>query len=228
MKIYLWPIVLLFATISGLSGQIVNTRSFLSLSVGKVVYGGRDHLFFPKGIDNTAISVRADYLYNILPFLKVGIEGSMVLPGVPRQGDSDFKIIKVNREKMVTAGPNATIFLPYRETGWRNRFRLQFGMAPVFVSHTGDRTVTFDNTVWNTPENVPGSSTLILKWPTTRFGLSLTPTVEYYVIQRVGIKFSCNSLLTTFKSDVKTEQVIIYSMNFGVFFAISRTKQLNY
>ena len=82
MRKFIFPIILLFATFSGSKGQIVNSKSFLSISAGKVVYGGPDHLFFPKGIDNTAISVRADYLYNVLPYLKVGIEGSLVLPGV--------------------------------------------------------------------------------------------------------------------------------------------------
>ena len=228
MKKYIFPIILLFAIFSGSKGQIVNTRSFLSISAGKVVYGGPDHLFFPKGIDNTAISVRADFLYNLLPYLKVGIEGSLVLPGIPQQGDNDFQIIKVNGEKMITAGLNATLFLPYKESGWRNRLRLQFGVAPVLVSHTGERTVTIDNTVWNTSGKVQESSTLILKGPSTGLGLSLTPSMEYYIIQRVGIKLSCNSLLTSFKSDLKTERVIIYSLNFGVFFAISRNKQFNY
>lgn len=225
---YLFLLILLFPIASGLSGQIINSKSFLSISAGKLFFGGPDELFYPKGINNTGISIRADYLHTILPWMKIGVEGSMVLPALPEQKSNEFAKISCSGEKIETIGVNGTFFLPFKETGWRNRFRLQFGVAPVIVLHSGERTVTIDNTVLNTNNNLPESARIIMKGPSTGLGLSLTPSLEYYPAQRIGLRLSCNSLLTSLKSDVTTENVIIYSLNFGVFFPISRNKQLNY
>lgn len=228
MRKYLFLLILLFPIASGLNAQIVNSKSFLSISVGKLSFGGPDDLFYPKGMSNGGISFRADYLYNILPWMKMGIEGSLVLPGTPGENGDDFAKISSNNEKMITTGVNTTFFLPFKETGWRNRLKLQFGVAPVVVVHAGERTVRIDNMVWNTDGHVLESSILTMKGPSTGFGLSLTPSVECYVVQRVGLRLSCNSLLTSMKSDLTTEHVIIHSFNFGVFFALSRNKQFNY
>jgi hypothetical protein len=212
----------------GLNAQIINTKGFLSFSAGKVIFWGPDDLFFPKGMNNSGISFRADYLNNILPWMKIGAEGSMVLPGLPVQGGSNFSKITSNNEKIMSIGVNATFFLPYKETGWRNRLRLQFGVAPVIVVHNGERIVTIDNRVLNTQDQRTEGTSLMMKGPKTGFGLSFTPSLEYYVAQRVGIRLSYNSLLASFKSDLTTENVIISSLNFGVFMTLSRNKQFNY
>lgn len=220
--------MLLFPIASGLSGQIVNSKNVLSVSAGKLFFGGPDELFYPKGFYNTGISFRADYLHVILPWMKIGLEGSMVLPGFPAQKSDEVALISGSGEKIETIGVNGTFFLPFKETGWRNRFRLQFGVAPVVVMRAGERTVTIDNTVWNTNSHLPESASIIMKGPSTGLGLSLTPSIEYYVVQRVGLRLSCNSLLTSMKSDLTTEHVAIYSFNFGLFFTFSRNKQFNY
>ena len=228
MRKYLYLLILLLTIALGLNGQIVNSKRFFSISTGKLFFGGPDELFYPKGINNTGISFRADYLQIILPWMKIGIEGSLVLPGLPLQKSDEFAKISGGGEKIETIGVNGTFFLPFKETGWRNRFRLQFGLSPVVVIHSGERSVSFDNTVWNTNNNLPESAMITMKGPSTGLGLSLTPAIEYYIVQRVGLRLSCNSLITSLKSDLTTENVIIYSFNFGVFFAISRNKQFNY
>lgn len=228
MRKYVLLLMLLFPVVSGLKGQIVNSKNFLSISAGKLFFGGPDELFYPKGINNTGISLRADYLHTILPWMKIGVEGSLILPGLPAQKSDEFAKISGSSEKIETIGVNGTFFLPFKETGWRNRFRLQFGVAPVVVMHAGERSVSFDNTVWNTSNNLPESASIIMKGPSTGLGLSLTPSVECYVVQRVGLRLSCNSLLTSLKSDLTTENVIVYSFNFGLFYTFSRDKQFNY
>jgi len=228
MRKYILLLILLFSVVTGINAQIVNSKSFLSISGGINSFGGPDDLFYPKGISKGGFSFRADYLYTILPWMKMGIEGSLVLPGTPAPNSDNYAKITSSNEKMITAGVNATFFLPFKETGWRNRFRLQFGVAPVAVVHTGERTVRIDNMVWNTNGHVLESSILTMKGPSTGLGLSLTPSVECYVVQRVGLRLSYNSLLTSMKSDFTTENVIINSINFGVFFTLSRNKQFNY
>lgn len=228
MRKYLYLLGLLFLIASSLNGQIVNSKNFLSISAGKLFFGGPDELFYPKGMNNGGILLRADYLSNILPWMKIGVEGTLVLPGTPGESDNSFIKISSNKEKVITIGPNATFFLPYKEIGWQNRIRMQFGVAPIAVIHTGERTVTIDNSVWNSLDNLPESPSVVMKGKSTGVGLSLTPSIEYYLVQRVGLRLSCNSLITSLKSDLTMEHEIIYSFNFGIFFAISRVKQYNY
>src|SRR5665647_896390 len=182
MRKYCLLLFLLFQVVSGLNAQIINTKSVFSLSAGKLIFGGPDDLFFPKGINNMGISFRADYLSVILPWMKMGVEGSLALPGTPDQSSKSFSTITSENEKIITAGVNATFFLPYKETGWRNRLRLQFGVAPVVVVHAGERTVKINNTVWNTGDQKAESAILMMKGPTTGFGLSLTPSLELSLI----------------------------------------------
>ena len=122
MRKYILLLILLFPIVYGLKGQIVNSKNFLSFSAGKVLFGGPDDLFFPKGFNNGSLSLRADYLHTILPWIKIGVEGSLIFPGVEGQGSNAFATISSKNEKMMTGGLNATFFLPYKDTGWRNRF----------------------------------------------------------------------------------------------------------
>jgi len=228
MQKYILLLILLFPVASHLNGQILNSKSFFSISGGKLIFGGPDELFFPKGMDNSGLSFRADYLRNIFPWMKIGAESSLVLPGLPNQSKSDYAQITNKNEKIITIGVNATFFLPFRDTGWRNRLRFQFGVAPVVVAHTGSRTLTIDNIITTIGDYQSEIPVLFMKGPATGFGLSLTPSIEYYISQRVGLRISCNSLLTSMKSDLTTENVVINSLNFGLCFALSRNKQINY
>lgn len=226
-KIHLLFLLLSILVFSKLNGQIIDSKDYLSVSAGTVFFGGPDHLLFPKGLNNGSLCFKVDYLKTVLPYLKAGIEGSLITPGVQGKGSSDFAKIAINNEGILTAGLNATFFLPYRETGWRNRLRLQFGVAPVAVVHSGVRVVTIDNSVWNIDNQAYESSSLTLK-ESTGLGLSLTPAVEYYVGQSIGLKLSYNSLLTSIKSDLDTERIIINSLNFGLFFTFGTNKHFNY
>jgi hypothetical protein len=226
-RIHLLFLLLSLSVFSKLNGQIIDSKDYLSMSAGTVFFGGQDNLLFPKGLNNGSLSFKIDYLKTVLPYMKAGIEGSLILPGVQGKGSSDFATIAINNEGILTAGLNATFFLPYRETGWRNRLRLQFGVAPVAVVHSGVRVVTIDNSVWNIGNQAYDSSSLTVK-ESTGFGLSLTPTVEYYIGQSIGLKLSYNSLLTSMKSDLNTENIMINSLNFGLFFTFGTDKHFNY
>lgn len=231
---HLLLIIFLFPFVSGVKGQMPEYKKSLSFSVGKLAYGSQSTLFFPKGMNNDGYSFRADYLYNCLPWLKVGVEGSFYIPDLkfgkenqyfpqsnPSQSANEIDIINSDKENLITAGVNATFLIPYKESGWRNRLRLQIGLAPVIVMYRGSRTVTH-----GIIENE--SDIRIIKGPSNQFGLSITPSLEYYIKQSSGIKLSVNTLSTTLKSDQSTEKVIIHSLDIGMFFLLSRNKKLNY
>ena len=221
-------IFLFFQLIIRSEGQIIDNKSSVSFSAGKVMFTGNDNLFFPKRINSSSYSFRGDYLHTVHPWIKLGIEGSLIMPQADDQMSNEFSKIDSNNEKIITAGINTTFNLPYKASGWRNRLRLQFGIAPVAVFHLGERVVTFDNEVWNIEDQISEGATLTMKGPSTGFGLSLTPSIEYYITQRVGLKVSANSLLTSMKGDLITEDLMIYSFNFGIFIPLSKDKKMNY
>jgi hypothetical protein len=227
MKKYISFYLILFFSANCLNAQIIDSKSVFSISAGKLIYGGPDDLFFPKGINNSGISFRADYLYTIHPWLKIGVESSVVLPGLPNSNNG-FTEISSTQERMLIIGPNATFFTPFKETGWKNRVRFQIGLAPVAVAYLGERIVEIDNSVTNVETHQQESSTVEMHGPSNGFGLSFTPSIEYYIIQRFGIRLSCNTLLTSLKSDYTKEDLIIYSLNFGVFVPLTRNKKFYY
>lgn len=228
MRKYILLLILLVPAAASLKGQIIDTKNSLSLSVGKLVYGDQDNLFFPGGISNSGFSFRADYLHTYLPWMKIGVEGSFLLPGLPQQASHEFAKVSSESEKLLTVGVNATFFLPNKESGWRNRLRLQIGVAPVIVRYQGTRNVMIQNTIYLVDENQPQYAGIDLKGPATRLGLSLTPSLEYYFLQRTGIKVSVNSLFTSLLSDRSIQNTLFHSLDLGVFFALSRNKKLNY
>jgi len=227
MRKYILLIVLILPLAGLINGQIINSKSGLSLSAGRVLFGAADNIFFPKGISDNGLSFRVDYLHTILPWLKIGVEGSMVLPGATGSFGGGFANIEATNEKIITAGLNGTFFLPFRESGWRNRFRFQLGVAPVLVAHSGQRKVTINNTVWNAGTNQFEMAVIQMNG-TSGAGLSLTPAVEYSLNQRIGFRLSWNSLFTSLKSELTTEQTRLNSINLGIFLPLSRSKQFNY
>lgn len=227
MKKYILLLLLVLSSVVLVNGQIVNSKGVIGFSAGKVFFGGPDNLFFPKGMSNNGLSFRIDYLRNILPWLKVGLEGSYVLPGATGTFYDKFVNIASLNERIVTCGINGTIFLPFRESGWRNRFRFQFGVAPVFVAHSGQRTLTINDIVLNHDTN-KYELAVIEMGGSSGFGLSVTPAVEYKINQRIGLRLSWNTLITSLKSELTTEQIQINSMNIGIIIPLSRIKQINY
>ncbi len=223
--ILLFFLFLPFASV--LKGQIINSKSELSISAGNVIFGGTQNLFFPKGLSSNGLSFKVDYLQTIYPWLKIGPEASFVLPGATGKIAGGFANITTENEKIITGGLSIVFAVPYKESGWRNRIRLQFGIAPVFVSHSGQRTLTIDNTVINQSSHQNETAVIVMNG-TSALGLSLTPAVEYYVDQRIGVKLSWNSLITSLKSELTTEQVRMNSINLGIILPLTRSKQINY
>lgn len=228
MRKYILLLILLVPAAASLKGQIIDTKNSLSLTVGKLVYGDQDNLFFPGGISNSGLSFRADYLHTYLPWMKIGLEGSFLLPGLPQQASNEVAKVSGENEKLLTAGLNATFLLPYKELGWRNHLRLQIGVAPVIVNYQGTRNVIIQNTIYLVGDDQPQYAGIDLKGPATRLGLSITPSMEYYLSQRTGIKVSVNSLFTSLRSDRSIQNTLFHSLDLGVFFALSRNKRLNY
>jgi hypothetical protein len=221
---------LVFSTTSVLYGQIIDSKNKLSISAGNAIFTSQDNLFFPKQVSNGSISLRGDFLHTILPWVKLGIEGSMIMPKADSQRSSEFTKIDNRNEKIVTAGINVTFNLPYEASGWRNRLRLQFGIAPLAVVHLGERTVKLDNKIWNNENGVNEEAIITMDGPKTGLGLSFTPALEYFLSRNIGIRFSFNSLLTSMKSDLTREDLIINSLNLGVFVQLPKKekKELNY
>ena len=213
--------------VSVVRGQIINSNSELSISAGNVMFSGSKNLFFPKGLSSNGLSFRVDYVHTIYPWLKIGPEASFVLPGATGKIAGGFATITTENEKIITAGLNIVFAVPYKESGWRNRFRLQFGIAPVFVYHSGQRTLTIDNTVFNQTSHQNETAVIVMRGASS-LGLSLTPAVEYYVDQRIAVKLSWNSLITSLKSELTTEQVRMNSINLGILLPLTRSKQINY
>ena len=225
MKRYILFFCILFS-VSLLDGQIIETKNAIGISAGKFISGGPDDLFFPKGIKNNSTVIRADYFHTILPWMKIGIEGSLMMPS--KTGGDDIIQISSHKEQLLTSGVNATFFSPFKESGWRNRLRLQFGIAPVAVIHQGERIASIDNEVWNKEDQVSEEATVTMKGPSTGFGLSLTPALEYSIEQGIGLRVSCNTLTTSMKSDLTKQNLSFYSLNLGLFFRLSKSKNLNY
>ncbi len=226
---YILLLILVFSSACRIHGQMIDVRNIISFSVGNVSFQGKDNIFFPKNAGNGSLSLRADYLHTVLPWMKIGIEGSYIIPSSEGQGSTDFARISTVNENIFTAGFNSTIFLPYKQTGWRNRLRIQIGLAPVAVIHTGERNVTINNNVLDIETNQSESGVILsLKSPATGFGFSITPTLEYYILQSIGLRFSYNSLITSFKSDLKYENLNISSFNLGIFIPLSKNNKLNY
>jgi hypothetical protein len=207
-------------------GQIIDSKNQLSISSGAFMFGGSNKLFFQPGLNHGGISFRADYLHTLLPWFKIGVEGSYLMP---RSNDNltGFLKTEILNENITTAGISTLLCLPYRENGWRNRLKLQLGIAPVAVIHSGERIIKIDNIVWNMEQKVPESSSINLNTFNT-WGLSLTPSIEYFLAQRSGVKLSCNTLFTTFNNESYKEKEVLYSVNLGIFLAFSKNKHINY
>lgn len=212
--------MLLLAAAAGLRGQVPDSKNVLSLSGGKLVYGEPAHPFFPGGINNNGFSVRADYLHTILPWMKIGLEGTLLFPGLPAHYTDEFMKIGSQNERLITAGVNATFFVPYSESGWRNRWRFQIGLAPVMVLHQGSRTISIDNSVSQAWTNQPEDPTIVLNDASPRLGWSVTPAVDYYLLPGAGLRVSLNSLFTTLKSDRAVENAVFHSLDVGLFYVL--------
>lgn len=174
------------------------------------------------------MTFRADYLHCIFSWMRVGVEGSLMQPVSPVQDDNYYAQFTTNKEHIITTGINSTFLLPYKASGWRNRLHLQFGISPVVVLYLGKRTLDINNTVWNKEDKVFEKTSISVRGPSTRVGLSFTPALEYSVWQNTGIRLSYNSLLTSIKSEFTREDLIINSLNIGLFVQLSKEKKLNY
>jgi hypothetical protein len=160
--------------------------------------------------------------------MRVGVEGSFIQPDVPDPDGNYYAQFSTNKEHIVTSGINTTFLFPYKASGWRNRIRLQFGISPVLVLYLGERTLEVNNTIWNKEDKIFEHASIAMKGPSAGLGLSLTPALEYSIWQNTGIKLSFNSLLTSIKSEFTRENLMINSLNIGLFVQFSKEKKLNY
>ncbi len=205
--------------------QMLETKYDLRASVGfGNLKGAETNLFFPSNIDHQISLIGVLCTRKVLPWLSGGIQGNYLTVSVPNQSYGFISEIDPLKSSLISGGPVLDFHLPYKSSGFFNRFEPRLFLSTLFYSFIKARKIKLNNVIY-TQNQEPTIPEVEFNQQSPGMGLTVSPELKYRISQVLGAKIGASYSTFSIETEYDKEQFETLWFEIGLSLNLGKYKQ---